>query len=164
MKKVLLLSLLLTFIMAAASQPLSAKDADCSSPETLIRAIYRDHQPWKEKKIALDNRKMLSKYFDPELSELFMKEDECARTTHEICNLDFDPLLDAQDFENTPLKLSIRRKTPPPNASYAVTFTNIGRRTLIYQLRKTAKGWRVRDIIYPEGFSLRKILSHEVDF
>jgi hypothetical protein len=43
-----------------------------------------------------------------------------------------------------------------------VTFTNLGTRTLVYKLTNTPSGWRISDIKYAEGPSLKATLSHEI--
>ena len=42
-------------------------------PEEMIRALYRAHRPWEHKELNLGNRAVLSKYFSPELTKLFLK-------------------------------------------------------------------------------------------
>ena len=50
-----------------------------SSPEDFIRSLYNFHQPGKETPDWFDNKETLSKYFDKELTDLFIKDDECAK-------------------------------------------------------------------------------------
>ena len=45
---------------------------------------------------------------------------------------------------------------------FNVRFTNIGTRTLVYRLTNTPGGWRISDIKYSEGPSLKEILSQEI--
>jgi Protein of unknown function (DUF3828) len=133
-----------------------------STAEEFIRALYRFYQPWKEHSYWLDNKEMLSKYFDKELTALFLKDDECTKREQGVCNLDFDPIYDAQDFDKETKDLKIVSVSGQPNV-FNVTFTNLGTRTLIYNLKKTPKGWRISDIKYSEGPSLEEILSREVE-
>lgn len=129
------------------------------TPEQFLRNLYlHDHRPMSKPVIDFDKRESLRKYFDAALTDLFIKDAECQQRTHEICNLDFDPIYDAQDVDDktTGLKISMVKKEP---AQFAVTFTNIGTRTLIYSLTKTGEGWRISDIRYSKGGSLKTILS-----
>jgi hypothetical protein len=78
-----------------------------------------------------------------------------------VCNLDFDPIYNAQDFETETTNLQIAAVVGQPDL-FNVTFTNLGTRTLVYRLTNTRIGWRISDIKYPEGPSLKEILSREI--
>jgi len=132
-----------------------------SSPEDFLRGLYRFHQPWKKQPFWFNNKRTLSKYFDPELTALFMKDDECKKREQGVCNLDFDPIYEGQDFEEKTTNLQIAAEVSQPD-SFKVTFTNLGTRTLVYRLTNTPGGWRIRDIKYSEGPSLKGILSQEI--
>src|SRR4029453_4147576 len=135
-------------------------DTKTSSPEDFIRSLYHFHQPGKETPDWFGDKQTLSKYFDKELTALFLKDDECTKREQGVCNLDFDPIYDAQDFDKETKDLKIVSVSGQPNV-FNVTFTNLGTRTLIYNLKKTPKGWRISDIKYSEGPSLEEILSRE---
>src|SRR5689334_4662309 len=53
-------------------------DTKASSPEEFIRSLYRFHQPGKETPDWFGDKQTLSKYFNQELTALFIKDDECA--------------------------------------------------------------------------------------
>ena len=147
----------LVFISAAC---FGAETKD-SSPEDFIRSVYRFHQPWGKQASWFDDKRTLSKYFDKELTSLFMKDDECKKREQGICNLDFDPIYDAQDFDEKTTDLQIAAVVGQPDL-FNVTLNNLGTRTLVYRLTNTASGWRIGDIKYPEGPSLKEILSSEI--
>ena len=136
-------------------------DTKKSSPEDFIRFLYRFHQPGRETRDWFGDKRTLSKYFDKELTALFIKDDECAKREHGVCNLDFDPIYDAQDFEKETTNLQIAAVVGQPDW-FNVTFTNLGTRTLVYKLTNTPSGWLISDIKYPEGHSLKEILSREI--
>ena len=135
-------------------------DTKKSSPEDFLGSLYRFHQPWTEQRGWWDNKQTLSKYFDKELTALFLKDAECQKREQGVCNLDFDPIYDAQDFEKT-TNLQITAVAGQPDL-FKVTFTNLGTRTLVYKLTNTPSGWRISDIKYAEGPSLKEALSHEI--
>ena len=137
-----------------------AGDTKESSPEDFIRSLYRFHQPGKETPDWFDDKQTLLKYFDKELTALFIKDDECVKREQGVCNLDFDPIYDAQDFEKETTNLKIAAADQPD--LFKVTFTNLGTRSLIYRLTNTANGWRISDIKYPEGPTLKEILSRQI--
>ena len=74
-------------------------DTKNTSPEDFIRSVYRFHQPWGKQTDWFGDKRTLSKYFDKELTRLFMKDEECQKREKGVCNLDFDPIYDAQDFD-----------------------------------------------------------------
>jgi hypothetical protein len=137
-------------------------------PENLIIGLYKEYKPENINKLTekqrlhlglrFDKPEAVSRYFDETLTKLIRQEENCKKRTREICNLDFDPVLNAQDFdEATPFNLKMKRVAEAP-VRYKVTFTNGGRQSLIYELRQTKNGWKISNIIYPEGHSLKKIL------
>jgi hypothetical protein len=137
-------------------------DTKKSSPEDFIRSLYRFHQPGKETPDWFDNKRTLSRYFDKELTALFLKNAECEKREQGVCNLDFDPIYDGQDFEKETTNLQIAAVVDQPDW-FNVTFTNLGTRTLVYRLTDTSSGWRISDIKYPEGPSLKQILSRDIE-
>ena len=136
-------------------------DAKKSSPEDFLGSLYRFHQPWTEQRGWWDNKQTLSKYFDKELTALFLKDAECQKREQGVCNLDFDPIYDAQDFDKKTTNLQVAA-VAGHSELFNVTFTNLGTRTLVYRLTNTPSGWRISDIKYPEGPSLEEILSREI--
>ena len=143
------------------SAPCFGADTKKSSSEDFIRSVYRFHQPWGNQPSWFDNKRTLSKYFDKELTALFIKDDECKKREQGVCNLDFDPIYDAQDFDEKTTNLQIAAVVGEPGL-FNVTFTNLGTRTLVYKLTNTPSGWRISDIKYSEGPSLKETLSHEI--
>ncbi|MEP6586097.1 MAG: hypothetical protein ABJB70_05170 [Candidatus Udaeobacter sp.] len=85
-------------------------------PEEVIRALYKAHRPWEHKELNIANRAVLSKYFSPELTKLFLKNAQVERDCPkgDLCGLDFDPIIGSQDFDdNLNFKLRITEATPP---------------------------------------------------
>ena len=144
-----------------ASAACFGADTKKSSPEDFIRSLYHFHQPGRDTPDWFGDKQTLSKYFDKELTALFIKDDECAKREQGVCNLDFDPIYDAQDFEKETTNLQVAAAAGQPDL-FNVTFTNLGTRTLVYRLTNTPSGWRISDIKYAEGPSLKEILSHEI--
>ena len=126
------------------------------TPETLIKSLYAHHQPGKNKNIDWCNRKTISKYANARLTDLFIKDCQCAKRTKEFCQLDSDPFYDAQDFDDA--DPNVRVKATDPN-TFEVTLNNFGDETLVYTIQQTSKGWRISDIASPTNKSLVKLLS-----
>jgi hypothetical protein len=116
---------------------------------------------------------VLSKYFSPELTKLFLKnaqlEQDCPKG--DLCGLDFDPILGAQDFDDhLDFKLRITEATPPQNDRFEAGFKlfNEGKpeqeQVLVFQLVQLKNGWRIDDIIYTkDNATLKAVLTALVD-
>jgi hypothetical protein len=157
MKRVLLVTLSIFLVTGA-----SCLGGDVQTPEGFLQNLYTsEHKPMTKPEIDFTKKESLAKYFDLQLTNLFIKDFECQKKEQGVCNLNFDPIYDAQDFDKQTIGLKVTSLAAQPNA-FQVTFTNLGTRTLIYKLKKTSAGWRISDIKYPEGPSLKELLSREV--
>ena len=127
------------------------------TPSALIKSLYARHQPGKDQNLDWCDKKAISKFADPQLTALFIKDCQCQKRTGEICNIDSDPFYDAQDFGTSDPNPRVRQIAPN---TYEVTFTNMSDHKLIYKMTKTSAGWRISDIDSPENkWSLVKLLS-----
>ena len=114
-------ALVVALLTVVTSSAVAAGDG----PEEVIRALYKAHRPWEHKKLNLGNRAVLSKYFSPELTKLFLKNAQLERDCPkgDLCGLDFDPILDAQDFDDhLDFKLHITEATPPQTGRFEARF------------------------------------------
>jgi hypothetical protein len=152
----------LRFAFAAFLIAISCASSYASeSPEDFLRRLYKMHfAQITYNSYWLNDKNKISKYFDDEMTALFLKDIECRDRNQGMCNLDFDPILGAQDFDERGLKqLTIQKLPDKTRVRYKVTFINLGPTTIIYDLKETPVGWRISDIIYKEGWPLKKILS-----
>jgi hypothetical protein len=166
---IMLKALVLALLTVVASSAVAAED----SPEEVIRALYKAYRPWEHKGLNLKNRAVLSKYFSPELTKLFLKNAQLERDCPkgDLCGLDFDPILGAQDFDDhLDFKLRITEATPPQNGRFEAGFKlfNEGKpeqeQVLVFQLVQLKNGWRIDDIIYPkENGTLKAVITALVD-
>jgi hypothetical protein len=141
---VLLVSLFTASILNAAE--LSAKD--------VVAQLYQAH---RSKHDPLDETQLLGRYFDAELLKLYLKDKREAKG--EVGRLDGDPLYNAQDIEIKDFSISAPEATAGETRVTA-HFKNIGKPArVIYVLSRTADGWRISDIRYDDGSSLKKILQ-----
>jgi hypothetical protein len=106
-------AIVLALLTVAASSAVPAED----SPEEVIRALYKVHRPWEHKELNLSNRAVLSKYFSPELTKLFLKNAQVKRICPEgdLCGIEFDPILGSQDFDDD-LRSNLRITQGTPSA------------------------------------------------
>src|SRR5437763_15613136 len=151
-------------ITVVASSALAAADA----PEEVIRALYKAHRPWEHKERRLTNRAVLSKYFSPELTKLFLKNAQLERDCPkgDLCGLEFDPILGSQDFDDhLNFKLRITEATPPQTGRFEAHFklfnADTPEQVVVFQVLPSKRGWRVDDIIYPheDNASLKALLT-----
>jgi hypothetical protein len=165
----MLKALVLALLTVVASSAAAAEDG----PEEVIRALYRAHRPWEHKGLDLRNRAVLLKYFSPELTKLFLKNAQVERDCPkgDLCGLDFDPILGAQDYDDhLNFKLRITEATPPQTGRFEARFKlfNEGKpeqeQVLVFQLVQLKNGWRIDDIIYTkDNAMLKAVLTALVD-
>src|SRR5215203_2348376 len=96
-KKVKKLILLAVILFSIFCSPTSAARTQNSTPDALVKDLYKTHD--KDEGVILDgkSRKLLDKYFDKTLADFIWKD----LTTHtdEVGVLDFDPFYNAQDVQ-----------------------------------------------------------------
>jgi hypothetical protein len=166
---VVLKAVLLALLTVVASSAVAAEDG----PEEVIRALYKAHRPWEHKELNLRNTAVLSKYFSPELTKLFLKNAQVERDCPkgDLCGLDFDPILGAQDFdEHLNFKLRITQATPPQTGRFEARFKLFNEekaeqeQVLVFQLVQLKNGWRIDDVIYPkDNASLKAVITAILD-
>ena len=160
-------ALILALLTVAASSAVAAGDG----PEEVIRALYKAHRPWEHKELNLGNRAVLSKYFSPELTKLFLKNAQLERDCPkgDLCGLEFDPILGAQDFDDhLNFKLHITEAKPPQAGRFEARFKLFNddqpEQIVLFQLVQLKNGWRIDDIIYPnDNASLKAVLTALID-
>jgi hypothetical protein len=143
-----MLVLLLTALAAAISI------AGDLSPKDLVAQLYQAHD---SKHDPLDETALLGRYFDPALLKLYLKDKREAKG--EVGRLDGDPLYNAQDMEIKDFSVSAP-EVAGGDARVTVNFKNLGKPTrVVYMLSRTANNWKISDIRYDDGSSLKKILE-----
>ena len=157
-------AIVLALLTVAASSAVPAGD----SPEEVILALYKAHRPWEHKELNLSNRAVLSKYFSPELTKLFLKNAQVERDCPEgdLCGIEFDPILGSQDFDDDlRFNLRITQGTPAQAGRFEAHFKLFNEekaeQVVIFQLVQLKNGWRIDDIIYPhlDNTSLKALLT-----
>ena len=143
-----LLVLLATVLIAAIA---AATDA---TPKDLVAQLYQAH---RSKHDPLVETKLLDRYFDAPLLKLYLKDKQEAKG--EVGRLDGDPLYNAQDMEISHFSIS-SPETAKGEAQVTVRFKNMGKSArIVYVLIPASAGWRISDIRYDDGSSLKKILQ-----
>ena len=158
-------ALVIALLIVVASFAVAAEDG----PEEVIRALYKAHRPWDHKELNLRTRAVLSKYFSPELTKLFLKNAQVERDCPkgDLCGLEFDPILGAQDFDDhLDFKLHITEARPPQTGRFEARFKLFNaekpeqEQILVFQLVQVKNEWRIDDIIYTkENTSLKAVIT-----
>src|SRR2546423_15473057 len=124
------------------------------SPKDVVAQLYKAYGT--EQSSERETR-LFSRYFDHDLMQLYLKDRREAKG--EVGRLDGDPLYNAQDIQISNFSIS-----PPETArgetQVTVRFKNLGKPTrIVYVLTHTGAAWRISDIRYDDGSSLKKILQ-----
>jgi hypothetical protein len=124
------------------------------SPKDLVAQFYQTHG---SKHDPLDETQLLGRYFDAALLKLYLNDKREAKG--EVGRLDGDPLYNAQDMEIRDFSVSAPEMVGG-ETRVTVHFKNLGKPTRVeYILSRAAAGWRISDIRYDDGSSLKKILE-----
>ena len=139
-----------------------------SAPLHVVTQLYRDFgweagagEPSSYKHDLIEQPKpILQRYFDDALTALILRDRQCVAKTQEVCNLDFAPLWNSQDPAATQLKIREGSAANTVVVSYRSPDGN-ETMTMVYLARKTSRGWRVSDIEYSSGNTLKGLLSQK---
>ena len=127
------------------------------SPNGLVADLYREHDRKHSPFFQTKSRALLYKYFTQSLADMIWKD--AVHSKGEVGAIDGDPLYDAQDMEIK--KFAIGKATyAAGQATVNVTFENFGQpKSFVFTLVNGRSGWRINNIEYGEGRSLRGYLK-----
>jgi len=151
------LAVALGVFAAGATVGRAEEKHDGPSPQTLVSKLYRLRSKKGDPLGNPADRKSLGRYFTPRLADLYVQDQIDAKG--EVGRLEADPLYYAQDFEITDFKVGDPAPTPD-GVVVVVRFRNIKKPTHVdFDLTRTKDGWRISDIQYEDGKTLRGILE-----
>ena len=128
-----------------------------TSPSKVVTDLYSAHSGKADPFQYPASKKLLGAYFERGLLSLFLKDQ--SESQGEVGKLDFDPLYAAQDFEIKDFSVVIVAQQKD-SAEVAVSFKNMGTsEKIVFLLSNTAQGWRITDIKYSGGRTLKGILK-----
>ena len=128
-----------------------------TSPAKIVTDLYSAHRGKPDPLQYPASKKLLGAYFEAGLLSLFLKDQ--SESDGEVGKLDFDPLYAAQDFEIKDFSVGLVAQQKH-SAEVAASFKNMGKREKIgFLLSNTAQGWRITDIKYFDGRTLKGILN-----
>jgi hypothetical protein len=131
--------------------------AAATSPEKVVTELYSAHKGKADPLVYPASKKLLRAYFEKGLLSLYLKDQ--SESKGEVGKLDFDPLYDAQDFDIKDFSVALVAEQKD-SAEVASSFKNIGKsEKIVFLLSNTAQGWRITDIKYSDGRTLKEILK-----
>ena len=128
-----------------------------TSPTKVVTELYRAHNGKADPLQYPASKKLLGAYFEKGLLSVFLKDQ--SESKGEVGKLDFDPLYAAQDFDIKDFSVALVAEQKD-SAEVAASFKNIGTsEKIVFLLLPTAQGWRITDIKYSDGSTLKGILK-----
>ncbi len=128
-------------------------------PDALVKNLYGAEKAGENPFFQINDRTWIERYFTKELGDLIWNDAVFA--DGEVGALDFDPLYDAQDTTITKFLIGkpVYNKTGG-TANVSVSFRNFGKaQTIKFLLSKENANWKIMDIVYTSGTTLKAILS-----
>lgn len=124
------------------------------SPKDVVAQLYQAH---RSKHDPLDQTDSLGRYFVPDLLKLYLKD--IKEANGEVGRVEGDPLYNAQDTKISDFTISAAEGAGT-ETRVTVRFKNLGKSNrIVFALTHTGDGWRITDIRYDDGTSLKKILE-----
>jgi hypothetical protein len=155
-RTVLFCSLIMPCWLVAA--PTVAVDAEATA---FVAKIYDAYKGENSKGILLSGDGEIRRYFEPSLAALIIKDRNAAGGE---ATLDFDPFVNAQDFEISKVDIAVS-DVPPNRAVATVRFRNIDQtEKVVLDLIKIKSDWRIANITWQRGSgratTLRDLYRH----
>ncbi len=119
-----------------------------TSAHDFVAAIYHAYIGKNGNGISLDGDRPVRRYFVASLADLIMKDQFEAARRSEVGVLDFDPFVDAQDWDIPAVSIAVR-ETGADKASATVKFKNSGKaQTVVLDLVKNKNEWQIANITW----------------
>jgi hypothetical protein len=136
--------LILGAACAAAAGPALAAEP---SPHDFVGAIYDAYKGKDAHGRPLDDD-AIRRYFEPKLAAAMIKDRRAAARRKEVGTLDFDPFVDAQDWEIAAFDIAVN-DAGPGKASATVIFANLdSKSTVVLDLVKIKGAWKISNITW----------------
>jgi hypothetical protein len=128
-----------------------------TSPTKVVTNLYNAHSGKADPLQYPASKKLLGAYFGKGLLSLFLKDQSDSQG--EVGKIDFDPLYAAQDFKIKDFSVTLLAQRKD-SAEVAASFKNIGKsEKIVFLLSNTPQGWRIADIRYSDGRTLKGTLK-----
>jgi hypothetical protein len=128
-------ALLLAGLVPAAAQ--------AAEPDVLVRGFYRAYEKAGAEPSAT---RLVRPHASGRLGGLLARDEQCAKKSREPCSLDFDFIVNGQDFEIANVRIA-----PPAivgeGASVTARFSNFGTpNEIVYSFVREGGAWRLDDV------------------
>ena len=129
----------------AVAKPAFAADPGATA---FVTAIYNAYKGKDAKGVPLANEHIIRRYFEPTLAAAMAKDQKAAARRNEVGLLDFDPFLEAQDWDVDAFDIAVS-DAAAGTAKTTVKFVNQGEAmTVVLDLVQVKNDWRVYDITW----------------
>ena len=144
-RRMLLSGAFLSAALVALASPLAAADP---SAHDFVAAIYNAYLGKDSHGLPLDSDAKVRRYFEPSLAALIVKDRKEAARRGEVGTLDFDPFVDAQDWEISDLAIAVE-DAGPGKARATVKFKNVDKPSAVtLDLIKAGKAWKISNVTW----------------
>jgi len=143
-------------VLVAASAMAITANAEIASPQAFVDGIYKHYLGQDSKGLALSSEADVRRYFAQPLADAIVKDFAAAHKAGEVPMLNGDPFIDAQDWEISNLKTTVKSTGANTAVATAAFVIFMERRTVTLDLVVTPAGWRIAEIRSPSG-SLRAL-------
>lgn len=144
-RTVLLSGAFLSVVLVAGASPLAAADP---SAHDFVKAIYDTYLGKDSHGLPLDSDAKVRRYFEPSLAAVILQDRKKAARRGEVGTLDFDPFVDAQDWEISDLAIAVE-DSGPGKARATVKFKNVDKPSVVtLDLVKIAKAWKIGNVTW----------------
>ena len=151
MNKIKITSAIVICLLAMQTSGLRAQAV--RSPDALVADLYRVHNHKQSPFFQTRSRAALYKYFTRNLADMIFND--AVKSKGEVGVIDGDPLYDAQDMEIKKFAIG-KANYENGKARVTVRFENFDeKKTIVFLLIKTSAAWRIDNIDYGGGRTLR---------
>ena len=148
-------------VCAAAASPAAAAD---QTAQAFVAGVYGAYKGKNGNGHPLDNERIIRRYFEPTLAAAMAKDQRDAARRGEVGTLDFDPFVDAQDWDIESFDIAVS-DAGADKATATVKFSNMKRdSTVTLDLVKIKGEWKISNITWTPHEapnSLRALLAHQ---
>jgi hypothetical protein len=136
-------------VLAVASTGHAQQPVD-QEPLRIVRQIYA---PYITNRLAAGTGQLdlIRPHATPELQRLIDRENACTRRSRGYCALDYDMIIDGQDWKVTGLQVTAIDARPGAMTARA-SFRNFNRATVVdFSFAMTAGAWKLTDLVIRDG-------------
>lgn len=138
---------LLASILVAGALPITPALSQSETPKQFLQGIYKHYAGKGAGGVDLIGRDKASLYFDETLTDLLVKDQD--ESKGELGRFSFDPFVNGQDFSIRNVEITVA-PVDENHAKATASFRNFDVRSKVnYDLVRTARGWRISNISWP---------------